>query len=147
MLETLVTLHYTGWLTGILIMPHYSPLFFHWVIFHPLYNPTNQVEMIIAHFFTGQVLCVLLPPLPSRRSTRTFEIIMRTTFYLWLDKDRSNEGIIKQHRLPGQRSKFDRSDRCFPSLKLTANAPENRPKRPKRKRESPPTIHFQGRKC
>ena len=28
------------------------------------------------------------------------------------------------------------------SLKLTANAPENRPK-PKRKRESIPTIHFQ----
>ena len=32
----------------------------------------------------------------------------------------------------------------MPSLKLTAKAPENRPKRPKRKRESIPTIHFQG---
>ena len=29
------------------------------------------------------------------------------------------------------------------SLKLTANAPENRPKRPKRKRPRNPTIHFQ----
>ena len=33
--------------------------------------------------------------------------------------------------------------RWIPSLKLTANAPENRPKRPKRKRESIPSIHFQ----
>ena len=31
----------------------------------------------------------------------------------------------------------------LPSLKLTFFAPENRPK-PKRKRESLPTIHFQG---
>ena len=36
--------------------------------------------------------------------------------------------------------------RCdLPSLKLTANAPENGPG-PKRKRESLPTINFQGRK-
>ena len=33
---------------------------------------------------------------------------------------------------------------ALPSLKLTAKAPENRPN-PQRKRESIPTIHFQGR--
>ena len=36
----------------------------------------------------------------NSRHLDTFEVIMRTTFYFWLDKDHSDEGIIKQYRLP-----------------------------------------------
>ena len=42
------TFYYTGWLIGILIswfviMPQYN-----WIVFHPLYNPTNHSVFFIA---------------------------------------------------------------------------------------------------
>ena len=47
-MKTLLTFHYTGWLIGILILAYYNPLY-NWVVFHPLYQSTNQGELNTAH--------------------------------------------------------------------------------------------------
>ena len=52
------TFHYTGWLTGILIMVYYNPNN-NWVVVHPLHNLTNQGPFFIAHLVFGLLACHL----------------------------------------------------------------------------------------
>ncbi len=85
-------------------------------------------------------------------------------YYIWHDRTLQKKSDNKANRIPTKhpsilvfrlglayaterfrpKLRSTNNTQHLPSLKLTANAPENRVF-PKRKRESVPTIHFQGR--